>query len=138
MEQTRVRVTSDFNEAAMQMQRLHNIWLNCGTSKEQGNIQRYENFLRNAETELKYDSNLLSDGLDEKHESNYTFKLKQFNIKINKCNELVSRSIGIYEQAAINKKWSLLIEKEEFLREIQEESGKGGKRSNPDEEDELD
>lgn len=135
----RQKQISIYNEAAMQMQRLHNIWLSCGSSRERGNIVKYENSLRNAETELKYDAFLLSDGLKKDHESNYIEKILNLNKKITKCNILISKTKNtIYYQASINRKWALLIEKEELLREIQEESGKGGKRGNPDEDDEID
>ena len=130
---------SKYNEAMNQIVRLHNLWLKCETCKEQGNIQKYENTLRSSETELKYDARSLSDGLKDDHESNYISKLNKINVRLIVCNHLIMKvSKSMFLGAAMNKKWSTLIEKEELLREIQEESGKGGVRGNPAEDDEID
>lgn len=135
-------VSSKYNEAINQITRLHNIWLSCAASKEQGNITKYEILLRNAESELKYDIKLLSDGLEENHESNYMTKVKKNNIQIRQSNNFILKTsleeTKVFQSAAISMKWSLLIQKEELLREIQEEAGKGGVRINPAEDDEID
>ncbi len=117
---------SDFNDAAAQMQRLHNTWLICDTYKEKGMISKYEIKLKCAESELKYDAKTI---LEKKE---YLTDLKKINKEIDKCNKLILKlKDSTYLQGAINKKWSILIEKEELLREIQQESGKGGRYSDP-------
>lgn len=139
MGENKGRLQSEYNEAAMQMQRLHNLWLKCESYKEKGLIEKYKNSLRTAESELKYDAGLLSNHLDEEDPESYLVKLKESNKQILDCEKLFSKVVsGNYIRAIINKKWGLLIQKEELLREIQEESGKGGKRSNPDDYDEID
>ncbi len=130
---------SKYNEAVNQITRLHNLWLKCEGFKEQGLLDKYENSLRSVETELKYDAKKLSDGLIDEHESNYISKLGRMKIKIQVSNEFIIKTKdSMFSGAALCKKWNTLIELEELLREIQEEAGKGGVRTNPMEDDEID
>ena len=130
---------SKYNEAMNQIIRLHNLWLKCEGFKEHGELEKYENSLRSAETELKYDIKKLSESLEENHESNYIEKLKQVQVKLMVCNNLILKTKkSMFIGAAMCKKWTVLIEKEELLREVQEESGKGGVRGNPSDDDDID
>lgn len=130
---------SKYNEAVNQITRLHNLWLKCEGFKEHGLLEKYENSLRSAETELKYDIKRLSDGLKEDDDGNYISKLNKNKVQIKVSNKFILKTKdSMFYGAALCKKWNVLIEKEELLREVQEEAGKGGVRTNPLEDDEID
>ncbi len=123
MEEQRI---SDFNDAAAQMQRLHNLYLKCENYREQGLLDKYENVLSIIESELKYDGKIILEKKD------YISKLNKVNKNIKISNSFIFKTKdSMFYGAALCKKWTTLIEKEELLREIQQESGKGGRYRDP-------
>ena len=106
-----------------QIQRLHNIWLDCESLSRTGNFSGWNWKLNSAKKELNWDAN----ELDSKEDSNYLSKLKELDAQIFLA--LIRKLKGTLYQ--------LLTEKEMLLRTIQQECGKGA-RYKPYDEDEMD
>ena len=99
---------SQFNENALKISRLHNIYLELAINMHNGNFHKSRWLLRTLEAEFKW----YAKSLDKKEETNYIEKLNNINIAFNNS----SSQEEVYE---------LLLEKEEILREIQQEIGMG-------------
>lgn len=115
------KLISEFNEAAFQISRLHNIWLECKNLREKGNLISWKWKLDTAAIELWNDAKRL-DEPTEKDENKLIEKLKKLDEEISKA-ETDKKFAEFYKK---------LIEKEKLLRQIQEESGKGGKLRSAD------
>jgi len=113
-------VISAFNEAAFQVQRIHNIWLDLRKNRERGNLLACKWILDSLELELYYDAKKLSE--------DYLIRLEKINKEIDSIS-LIKKSGGLL--------YIKLMEKEKLLREILQESGKGSTYKRKDE-DELD
>lgn len=100
---------SEFNEAAYQIARLNNLWTLCNTHSRKGNLIEYKWLLDRIWIELSADAK----ETDKKY---YYDGIKVINNAIAKAN---------------NKDvlYNLLQRKEIFLKELQENVGKGGKKS---------
>lgn len=121
------KTTSALNEAGLQLQRLHNIWLTSRISREGGNLTKCRWNLDSAEVELSEDIDILDGTL--KGDEKFSKKVEELNEKISKKNfSLPSDKQDIY---------NLLIKKEKLLRKIQNQIGKGAKYKDWDE-DEMD
>jgi len=119
MEQQTEKLTSKYNEASFQIQRLHNIWLDARRHRENGSLQKYKWVLDSAEIELTTD---------------IVKKGKEINPEHSKALKKVNEDI---EKAKARALYVALMEKEKLLRQIQDAAGKGGVYENPDE-DEMD
>jgi hypothetical protein len=114
---------SEYNQAALQILRLHNAWISCSRHRMEGNLVQYKWDLDNIELELASDI----DRLDQKKK-----EIDKFTNKITKLNSLIL----FYELNKKNMQYFLkLREKEVLLRIIMERSGKGGKLKFVDEDD---
>ena len=113
------KLTSEYNEAAFQIARLHNLWLDSRKQREKGDLVSLRWTLDSAEIELSEDIDLL----DEQTNKN------TFNNDLEKINKEVRDAI---KSANKFKLYRGLIKKEKFLRKIQEEAGKGAKRRSED------
>ena len=114
---------SQFNDAVLEIQRLHNIWLAARMYREKGLLRDVIWILDSGEIEL-------SDAIDrlkEKNNIDYKKQIDILNEKINKAN-LDKNNLELYKH---------LIEKERILRKVQQDSGKGTKWKDSDE-DEMD
>jgi hypothetical protein len=133
------KTTSFFNEGVMQLQRLHNIWLDIRKFREAGEFDKAKGGLMSAYVELSPDIESLdlkygkrkldSSGID-----------KTYKIKLNEIDKALDDAASNKKSIIMKKRldvYNLLIEKEIILRRIQEESGKGAKYKSVDE-DELD
>lgn len=105
---------SEFNEAVYQIMRLHQIWTDARNSRESGNLQKLRWNLDSAEIELSEDIRRLKERGED-----YFQDLKDIN-----------KELG--EKDYINPKarqeiYKLLLDKEKFLRKIQDLAGKGAK-----------
>ena len=116
----RKELTSDFNEAKNQIDRLDGLWRDCNRLSCSGNLVQWKWKLDTVWRELSSDAKQ-KDKLNEKN--NFFEQLKELNQKIadQKSNP------GLLYDA--------LQAKEIFLRGLQDEVGKGGKRSSDDEDD---
>ena len=119
-EEYKKELTSDFNEAKFQIYRLHILWLTCNTLSQAGKLEEWKWKLDTIWRELSPDAKQ-KDNSREK-EDKYFKKIEGLNNKIAEA----TKSTDIY---------NALQEKEIFLRCLQEEVGKGSKKSSPDEED---
>lgn len=113
------RQISEFNESMLQIQRLHNHWLNFSTNIKQGNYKKANWELDDVEGELYWDA----EKLDNEEETGYLNRLKVLNKKIEAGFNLGNLKIIYY----------LLRERQKLLKEIQQESGKGSKYKSADE-----
>lgn len=99
---------SQFNEAAFQIARLNNLWTACNNHAQAGNLDRWKWALDRIWIELSADAN-------EKDKKKYFDGIKQHNLTISKAENDV-------------QKYNALQQKEIFLRSLQEDVGKGGKK----------
>ena len=109
--ETSERTVSEYNENAFATSRLHNIWLDARNNRENGNLLGHKGYkwnLDSAEIELKKDAKKL----DSEQGTTYVKTLKEINEKVN-CSKT-------FQSLYYN-----LMEKEELLRDIQQDSGKG-------------
>ena len=112
-------LTSDFNEAKFQIYRLHILWLNCNTLSQLGKLTEWKWKLDTIWRELSTDA---------KQKDN-TNKNKDNFKKIQELNDKIAEAKGN------SKLYNTLQEKEIFLRCLQDEVGKGSKKSSREEED---
>ena len=105
-------LTSDFNEAKFQILRLHNLWIKCNSLSQQGKLGLWKWNLDCIWRELSPDAR-------QKNEEKYYSKLKEINSMI--ANATTPKEL-----------YEALNEKEIFLRYLQEDVGKGGKKSHQD------
>ena len=115
------KIISEFNESMFQIQRLHNIWLDCETLSRKGNFSDWNWKLNSAKKELNWDAK----ELDNKEDSNYLNKLEELDKQIFLA--LIKRLRGTL--------YKLLTEKEMLLRTIQQECGKGARYKSAEEDD---
>ncbi len=101
--------TSQYNEAAFQIARLNNLWSLCNSYARIGRLQSWKWVLDRIWIELSADAK-------EKDKNKYFDGIKDRNATIGKAKD----SQGLY---------NALQEKEIFLRCLQEDVGKGGKKS---------
>ncbi len=117
-------LTSDFNEAKLQVFRLNNSWERFSTAIRSGRFidDKGANWeLDDIYGELSHDEELQDEGKEE---------TQKYSYKIGKLNELIAK----YREDD-TKLYRVLRMKERILRRLQDESGKGSKRSSEDEDD---
>ena len=107
-----------FNENAFKIQRLHNYWLEAARYRHNGYFEKSRWFLDTIEAELKFDARKLD------KRKGYKFVLRLINI---------NRKFIFSESKP--KFYMLLLEKEEVLREVQQEIGMGTTYRDLDEDD---
>lgn len=100
---------SEFNEAVRQVVRLGNIWENCHNYSRKGELIKYKWELDRAWIELGSDGRRLNSRY-------YVESIKTLNRKI-------------ADAKTKPELYRMLQKKEEFLRDLQEEAGKGGKKT---------
>lgn len=111
---------SEFNESMLQIQRLHNHWLDFDKFIKRGDFSSARWELDSIEGELFWDAKRIDRDDDE------TGYVKQLFV-INK-----TIKISFFKIHPV-KVYNLLREKERLLREIQQESGKGARYKSEDE-----
>jgi len=114
-------LTSDFNQAKLEILRLNNRWESFGTKIRSGD-------LINANWEL--DSIWGELVRDEEIQDKDSEEAEKYNTKLRKINELIAK-----HQDYPDKFYLILRFKERILRRLQDVAGKGGKRSSEDEDD---
>ncbi len=108
--------TSQYNEAMLQIQRLHNTWLSCKNAREKGKLIKYMWILDSAEIELINDIIRVDKKKGEDDD-------KWLDL-INTLNKEIKTHAN---SKNFPRLYSTLIEKEKSLKQIQEEAGKGSK-----------
>ena len=122
--ETKRDLTSDFNEAKLQVFRLNNSWERFSTAIRSGRFMddKGSNWeLDDIHGELSHDEELQDDNKEE---------TQKYSYKINKLNQLIAE----YKDDD-TKLYKILRMKERILRRLQDEAGKGSKRSSEDEDD---
>lgn len=121
--------TSEFNEALLQIQRLHYLWMRLATARESGHLKMCEQILISVQTELQDDANRL----DSHKKTGFIKKLDELNknmINAHKFKEIEEED----DDERKNRKklqmqglFNSIVKKELLLRELQNASGKGSK-----------
>ena len=120
---------SQYNEAMFQLQRLHVLWMKASNERQRGQLNSYAQTLISAQIELLNDAKKL----DKNRKTKYLAQLRILDQKILDCvNAKVDEEATDSEKNNFlkdNKQlyFNLLCSKESLLREIQDNSGKGGK-----------
>ncbi len=114
-------MTSDFNEAKLQILRLNNLWEKCATCARSGRLIDWNWELDNIYGELSTDAEKQDE--DKKEKETYSHKIK-------KINGLIAK-----HQKDGNGLYLILRTKEKILKRLQDNAGKGSKRSSDDEDD---
>lgn len=114
-------LTSDFNEAKLQIFRMNNSWEGFSRSIKSGELIKANWELDDIWGELSVDAENIDEGKDT---------VKTFHHKIDKINWLIA-----HHKIDPTKLYFLLRKKEKVLRRLQDASGKGSKRSDRDEDD---
>ncbi len=117
-------LTSDFNEAKLQVYRLNNSWERFSTAIRSGRFMED----KGANWELDDIYGELSH--DEEIKDEFKEGTNKYSYKINKLNELIAK----HKDDDV-KLYKILRMKERILRRLQDEAGKGSKRSSEDEDD---
>ena len=113
-------LTSDFNEAKFQIYRLHILWVTCNTISNEGKLQEWKWKLDTIWRELSPDAQYKDKNKEDG--DTYFYRISILNKKIT---EAIERE-GLY---------NALQEKEIFLRCLQDEVGKGTKKSSTEKKD---
>lgn len=114
---------SDFNEAKFQIYRLHIMWLECNNHSKNGKLTQWKWVLDIIWRELAPDAYRKEKSYEEKD---------KYSIRINKLNEDITKAEKIRDNTSF---YQSLQNKEIFLRKLQDDVGKGSKRSAIDEDD---
>ncbi len=109
MEEEKPDESSKYNEAALQIMRLHNLWVKIEENVNKGNLEEWQYLLDSVWRELRADVNHLK-GDKDKINGNKKLKLKV----------LIARSKNRTEW------YKALNERHEFLKQLQDDVGKGG------------
>jgi hypothetical protein len=115
---------SEFNESMLQIQRLHNHWLELARFREQGDLGKAKFKLDSIEIELMNDIHEFTDD-----ETNYKNEIDDINKKIS--------NLDTKKVSSIIKLYKFIKEKEIILRKVQQLCGKGS-RYKDFSEDEMD
>ena len=127
---------SDFNEAKFQIFRLHNEYTNCNRLSSAGDLTKWCWHLDIIWRELSSDA-IKKEGTIENNQ--YFKEIDKLNKDINNFSEEIEQNIKKGKKIEATKSRSKLyraIEKKEiYLRNLQDDFGKGSKRSSEDEDD---
>jgi len=116
---------SEYNQAGLQILRLHNAWTSCSLHRKQGNLTAYKWDLEDIQMELYADIKRMDE--NKKNKYNFEKQIEEINFKI-----------LFYElKKNLFRYYTSLLKKEALLRYIMEKAGKGSKMKYADE-DEFD
>lgn len=107
---------SEFNEAKLQIYRLHQMWVTSDFARRAGDLISWKWILDGAEIELAEDAKRL----DKSKKREYVKEIKEINEKLN-------------SQVKKKEMYELLKKKMILLKEIQNEAGKGARYKYEDE-----
>jgi len=118
-EEEKIDESSKYNEAAMQIMRLHNLWVKIEENANKGNLKEWQHLLDSVWRELRADVNHLSETVKDgdKHSD------KEKTIRMNKYLKLKVLVMASETRTEWN---NALNERHEFLKQLQDEVGKGG------------
>jgi len=119
VEEEKIDESSKYNEAAMQIMRLHNLWVKIEENVNKGNLKEWQHLLDSVWRELRADVNHLSETIKEGD----THSEKEKVIRMNKYLKL---KVLIMASETRTEWYNALNERHEFLKQLQDEVGKGG------------
>lgn len=112
--------SSNFNEAGLQIQRLHNSWMRCRQLRLDGNFIGWRWELDVIWSELSTDARRL----------NPTWDSNEWNTTVRGLDKLISLSVDVNSGKLL---YRYLDAKEKYLKKLQDASGKGGSYKKPEE-----
>ena len=115
---------SDFNEAKFQILRLHLLWQSCNSLSQSGKLIQWKWKLDTMWRELSVDA-AEKDKTIEKDKDKHFTRVKELNKSIAKAQKDDNRA----------ELYDTLQKKEIFLRQLQEDAGKGSRKHAHDEDD---
>lgn len=123
--------TSKYNQAALQIQRLHNMWLEANKKRSSGDLEGWQWQLDAIWGELTGDAQRLggTKDFDKREENKYYSKYEKLDGMIRR-GILLLRTVEPGGRGWLylkNRLFDLLREKHDFLRTLEEMSGKGTK-----------
>ena len=120
----RKELISDFNEAKFQILRLHLLWQSCNSLSQSGKLIQWKWKLDIIWRELSVDAAEKDKSID-KDKDKYFTRVKELNNSIAEAEEQKNRE----------ELYKTLQKKEIFLRQLQEDAGKGSRKHAHDEDD---
>ncbi len=108
-EEEKIDESSKYNEAAMQIMRLHNLWVKIEEHVNKGNLKEWQYLLDSVWRELRADIDHITNGED-----------------LTKENKLLKLKVLVAASKTKTKYYNALNERHEFLKRLQDKSGKGG------------
>ena len=118
-EEEKIDESSKYNEAALQIIRLNNLWIKIEDCANKGELDKWQHLLDSVWRELRADVNHLS----EKVKEGDTHSEKEQTISRNKYLKLKVLVRASETRTEWNK---ALNERHEFLKQLQDKVGKGG------------
>ena len=115
---------SDFNEAKFQILRLHLLWQSCNSLSQSGKLIQWKWKLDTMWRELSVDATEKDNSID-KDKDKYFTRVKELNKNIAIAQDNNNRE----------ELYDTLQQKEIFLRQLQEDAGKGSRKHAHDEDD---
>ena len=115
---------SDFNEAKFQILRLHLLWQSCNSRSQSGKLIQWKWKLDTMWRELSVDATEKDNSID-KDKDKYFTRVKELNKNIAIAQDNNNRE----------ELYDTLQQKEIFLRQLQEDAGKGSRKHAHDEDD---
>ena len=115
---------SDFNEAKFQILRLHLLWQSCNSLSQSGKLIQWKWKLDIIWRELSVDAAEKDKSIDNDKDKYFT-RVKELNNNIAKAEE----------QKNLEELYETLQKKEIFLRQLQQDAGKGSRKHAGDEDD---
>ncbi|KKN27597.1 hypothetical protein LCGC14_0862840 [marine sediment metagenome] len=111
--------SSKYNEAALQIIRLNNLWVKIETCVNEGELYKWQYLLDSIWRELRADVNHLSETV----ENGNTYSEKDKTLRMNKYLKLKVLVMGSNTRTEWN---NALNQRHEFLKQLQDDVGKGG------------
>ncbi len=108
-EEEKIDESSKYNEAAMQIMRLHNLWVKIEEHVNKGSLEEWQFLLDSVWRELRADIDHIRDGE-----------------KLIKENKLLKLKVLIARSKNKTEWYKTLNQRHEFLKRLQDKSGKGG------------
>ena len=105
----KVDESSKYNEAAMQIMRLHNLWVKIEEYANKGNLREWQFLLDSVWRELSADTSHINTGEE-----------------LTKENKMLKLKVLIAASKTKTEYYKALNERHEFLKRLQDKSGKGG------------
>lgn len=127
------QLISTYNESGFQISRLHNHWTQLCKFRELKDWTKVKGKLDSIELELRYDAKMLGDNfIDKLDKLNADIRTNFMKIGIRRANPRAEKTSALF---ILDELEILFFKKECLLRDIQQQSGKGMKYKDIEEDD---